>query len=233
MKKLLLFAVSLLSIISCHLSAQSTFSFLPKSSAGIQTSVIEGTTVIDSVWLINNGPDTTAFQSSISIVTAIVDSSGKPQMIGFDSVSNAPIARGGIQGYAIHPSFNTPHTNPSGKCRIGNNVVVIWPVCNFPHFKSTDTLRINVYVLPKSDRMDIYDLLNVFPNPTTSILTIAHHASYDTDIAETKIYDLNGRLLNSYGNQRIIDVSQLPRGIYLVKVVFTDGTEGSVKIWKD
>jgi hypothetical protein len=234
MKKLLLRICACCLLLSGTLSAQSTFSFLSRSNSGVQSVVVDGVPVVDSVWLVNNGPDTTVYTGSLNIATGILDSTGHlASTIGYDSVTTTSINPGASQLFLLNLTFNTLHTNPAGRCRIGNNVVVIWPISNSPHFKCKDTLKLTVYVLPQSNKMDVYDLLNIFPNPTSGFLTIAHNGSYEMGIEQTEVYDLTGRLLSRFGNQRVIDVSDLSRGVYLVRVLFANGVFGEAKIWKE
>lgn len=62
-------------------------------------------------------------------------------------------------------------------------------------------------------------VISIFPNPAKDILSIA----YKKDFAEVRIYNLNGKLLNSFSNRyEPIKVSQLNSGIYIVEVICKD-----------
>lgn len=59
----------------------------------------------------------------------------------------------------------------------------------------------------------------IYPNPTTDVL----HISTDQNIEKIEIYSLNGKLiLSSSAQDQIMEIQQLPTGIYFVKVQVTD-----------
>ena len=64
--------------------------------------------------------------------------------------------------------------------------------------------------------------LKVYPNPTTSRVTIETEG-----LTHVELYDNEGRLLQNYttGNKRdmTIDVSTLPTGVYYLRIHTTDG----------
>ena len=63
-------------------------------------------------------------------------------------------------------------------------------------------------------------LSNVFisPNPATNVLTIRT----DEQIEKVDIYSINGALINT-GNQKVIDVSNLNQGMYLLTIQTSTG----------
>lgn len=60
----------------------------------------------------------------------------------------------------------------------------------------------------------------IYPNPTNSILNLEFEAGDNTSVT-AYIYSMNGRLMitKKIDNERFIDVSSLPSGIYLIKVI--------------
>ena len=56
------------------------------------------------------------------------------------------------------------------------------------------------------------DEITIYPNPTNSILNI------NGEFQTAKIYDLKGKLVME-SNQSNIDVSQLPKSIYIIKII--------------
>jgi hypothetical protein len=73
----------------------------------------------------------------------------------------------------------------------------------------------------------------VFPNPAQNAITIS---SSTAENAEITIYDLNGRtVINTSinGNQKDIDVNQISKGFYLMKIVGSDKTTDIVKFIKE
>ena len=68
--------------------------------------------------------------------------------------------------------------------------------------------------------------LNVYPNPTDRILNIEMH-----DFSHAEITDLTGRIVGYYSNN-IIDMSNLTKGIYFVKIFDTHNNHTIEKVVK-
>ncbi|MFL2586404.1 MAG: M43 family zinc metalloprotease [Flavobacteriaceae bacterium] len=69
----------------------------------------------------------------------------------------------------------------------------------------------------------INDEISIYPNPVNSILKI------DGEFTNAKIYDLKGKLIME-SSESVIDVSQLPQSIYIIKVIANE--ESVVKTLK-
>ncbi|MBJ33286.1 MAG: hypothetical protein CMC89_01005 [Flavobacteriaceae bacterium] len=69
----------------------------------------------------------------------------------------------------------------------------------------------------------INDEITIYPNPVNSILKI------DGEFTNAKIYDLKGKLIME-SSESVIDVSQLPQSIYIIKVIANE--ESVVKTLK-
>lgn len=67
----------------------------------------------------------------------------------------------------------------------------------------------------------------LFPNPTTGIINYTS----DRKIDKLELYALDGRAIPIVKNRESIDISNLNRGEYILKVIYPDGTE-SLKIVK-
>lgn len=66
---------------------------------------------------------------------------------------------------------------------------------------------------------------NIYPNPTNGILCVEVE-----DFEKTSIYNITGKLVLE-SNEKTIDISQLPKGVYLIKV-FANGIVSNKKIVK-
>ena len=65
-------------------------------------------------------------------------------------------------------------------------------------------------------------LLSIFPNPVSGIVTISAPA----EIQQLTIYDITGRMVENRspaGERVVFDTGTLPKGIYLVRALLTDG----------
>lgn len=68
--------------------------------------------------------------------------------------------------------------------------------------------------LPMIDMLDV----TAYPNPATGQL------AFSREVEECQIYDVEGRLMAKYGRTRQIDISTLPRGVYMMKVTAAEGS---------
>ncbi len=74
------------------------------------------------------------------------------------------------------------------------------------------------------------EIVSIFPNPSKDVLNIA----YEKQIAEVRIYDLNGKLHESFTKTyKVIEVSHLNSGIYLIEIMFQDGVKITSKFMKE
>ena len=88
--------------------------------------------------------------------------------------------------------------------------------------------RYNSGVLEANDFTNKKDYFNVFPNPTTGLLTI--HS--DKAISQLEIYYLLGQLSFSFNDTNTIDISSVDQGVYFVKVMDEKGNVGTKKVVK-
>lgn len=66
----------------------------------------------------------------------------------------------------------------------------------------------------------------VYPNPTDSVINI----TTDKVISKSIIFDFSGKSVQEFGNQKRLDISKIKEGIYILKVIFKDGTTENIKI---
>lgn len=71
------------------------------------------------------------------------------------------------------------------------------------------------------------DNLSVYPNPTKGIVSI----KTDKKIKATSVIDISGKTIST-NNSETTDISSLPKGTYLLKVDFSDGTSKTEKVIK-
>ncbi|MBS7321842.1 MAG: T9SS type A sorting domain-containing protein, partial [Myroides sp.] len=72
--------------------------------------------------------------------------------------------------------------------------------------------------------------VNVYPNPTTDIVTI----ETDENLFNYSVYDINGREIQTgiFGNTNQINLQSASNGVYFVKVSTTQGSSATVKVVK-
>ncbi|MBV8326937.1 T9SS type A sorting domain-containing protein [Chryseobacterium sp.] len=70
--------------------------------------------------------------------------------------------------------------------------------------------------------------LEIYPNPTKGEISI----KADKNIKSSSIFDVSGKLLLQTDHETA-NISSLPKGTYLIKVVFADGTSSTRKVIKE
>ncbi len=69
----------------------------------------------------------------------------------------------------------------------------------------------------------------VFPNPTAGLLSL----NSNKDIEKSMLYDVLGKEVKTFGNQTELNISDLNAGVYILKIVTTEGTVSSHRIVKN
>ena len=74
---------------------------------------------------------------------------------------------------------------------------------------------INTNVISSNNNLVLKNSINIFPNPTTGIINIEDTSVFN----KLKIYDWSGKLVFELtGDHRLIDISFLNRGSYLLSI---------------
>ncbi|QWT84638.1 T9SS C-terminal target domain-containing protein [Chryseobacterium cucumeris] len=73
----------------------------------------------------------------------------------------------------------------------------------------------------------VKEFTNIYPNPTKGEINI----KTDKKIKSTTVIDASGKSLLNNTSERL-DISSLPKGVYLLKVDFSDGTSKTEKVIK-
>lgn len=73
----------------------------------------------------------------------------------------------------------------------------------------------------------VKDVTNIYPNPTKGEINI----KTDKKIKSATVFDVSGKSLLNNSSERL-DISSLPKGTYLLKVDFSDGTSKTEKVMK-
>jgi hypothetical protein len=78
----------------------------------------------------------------------------------------------------------------------------------------------------------VQDIFTVHPNPTDDVL---HVTVTDGEIARVEMFDMFGRNMavranNHSPQQTTVNTSDIPSGLYLLRVTLTDGTVRNVKV---
>lgn len=68
--------------------------------------------------------------------------------------------------------------------------------------------------------------LKVYPNPTSGKFFLSK------EVKELTVYQLNGQKMQTFYNTKLVDATHLPAGIYLLKILQTDGKLFETKLMK-
>ena len=83
-------------------------------------------------------------------------------------------------------------------------------------FNLTEGIHKDRFAVIFKDRIDNSDdLISIYPNPSKGNFNISNLNSSQLKIS---VFNTNGQLIKSYSNQSSIDLSGLPRGIYIAKI---------------
>lgn len=100
----------------------------------------------------------------------------------------------------------------------GNKVVVGAPLSN----SNSGHARVYDYTAVLStNEFTLNNAFTLFPNPSTNYFELATNESIQ--IIEVNVYSLQGQLIKTFKNQKQYDVSDLAKGIYIIKIKAEEG----------
>ena len=158
--------------------------------------------------------DVTPFTGTIYLISGVDSSAGITSVdtVGFTSVFN-------LSNDSLNIPFTDTVTLQNGY-RVGEDIIVIWPVA--VGLIALDTFRTDIFVLEPdpsglNEHKELFDKVSVFPNPLSNQLTIKQLTT-DLAIKQVRIYKLGGELIYDELYQQNIDVSNLSKGSYLLEL---------------
>ena len=86
-------------------------------------------------------------------------------------------------------------------------------------YNGTELWKIEDTSLLETETFDNFDKVFIYPNPTSNILNIDIQ---NTSNFETEIYDVVGKKVALFKNQKTVDISNLNNGMYLIKITDLD-----------
>jgi hypothetical protein len=195
--------------------------------------VTQGTSIIYSLE-IENGSPSTSYTGNITlqIYNDSTGAGGLDSIVKVDSayIQAVTISAGGSLLYSdsiyIDPFY----------FRSGINTVVIWPVASDASgFITLDTIRYNIYVLhPLANNKPLsIDKIVLYPNPFSS--KIWFKGVDKKSIEQVRIFNLLGDeiLQLQIKETSPLDLSELPKGIYFIKLQSKDGKQIIIKTIKE
>lgn len=213
------------------LSAQSTLGFDAVGFIGMPDTVATG-----EQWLVG------AFVKNYSSFDSLMNDSVR--VIGYiDSLSGptTPWTSPWVSGVSLGPNdtvfFILPilfDASSSGNgFRIGNNVIVVWPITSHPNYGS-DSLSVNVFVVTGVSTGPDPEVGEVrfFPVPASGPLFVTS-SNRSLVVKEITIRDAAGKIIAVSDNPREgINTDEWASGIYMLEVTFDNGKRSVYKIIK-
>lgn len=78
----------------------------------------------------------------------------------------------------------------------------------------------------------INSTISIYPNPAKDVVSVSF--TQNTDCSSIEIYSIDGRMVKSQNSDfEKINISNLPAGIYIMRVILNDGTECTERIVKE
>ncbi len=208
------------------------FALSLSSSVFAQTNIsITNVTLIDTAYLNQTIPMSISFTNN-----AATDFTGT--LAAKATVQGTPI-NDLITGssFTIAASATTQFTglqfliSVSNSFTLGDNVVVIWPVAmSAVDTLIGDTVQEHVHVLFPNGVNDLKLNSELFVGSVSKNQIVIFNQT-QIAIAESNIYDLNGkRIENLSGDRNQIQLENISSGIYLLEIKLNDGRKGTFKI---
>lgn len=195
--------------------------------------VTQGTSIIYSIE-IENGSPSTSYTGNITL-EIYNDSTGAG---GFDSIVKVDSAY--IQAVTISAGGSLPYSDSinidTSYFRSGINTVVIWPVASDASvFPTLDTIRYNIFVVHPLNNKTLLniDKITLFPNPFGSLIWFK--GIDKNSIEQVRILNLLGEeiLQSQIKETSPLDLSELTKGIYFIKLQLKDGKQIIIKTIKE
>jgi hypothetical protein len=137
-------------------------------------------------------------------------------------------------GYSVSetsPTYNYSwSSNPAGFSSTDQNPTAT-PVTNTTYTVTvtdstlgcTSTASVTVYVTTGINADDMNQLLSIFPNPTTGVITITGTENINQDF-KISVFDIYGKLILSDNNISVIDLSGYSNGLYHLQIQSENST---------
>lgn len=156
--------------------------------------------------------DAGVYSGDIHLVSAI-DSSGT--LISIDTVGTIFVSNFGNSD-TVSVQFTETYSNSNGY-KVGDNIVVVWPVAGTSAIK--DTIRQNVYIAYPNSTQDLENSneYSFFPNPFSSKITLIGLNNSD----DISIMDITGKIIyrsEAYFNPLVLNTEEWRKGLYFLRV---------------
>lgn len=219
------------------LRAQATIGFGSIGLIGLPDTVYAGDSILVGSYIKNYAPLNDSVYYDTIQVKGYIDTAGGPPGISFilPPVSPQfylPLQPGDSMFFILPIDFRD--SIMGGIFRIGNNVIVVWPISFDPHFSTLDSITVNVFLIDSISSVgpehNQEGGVKCYPIPASGPLYVTT-GSHSTKIKEVVVYDATGKIICVSKSPSLgIDTQPWSSGIYLLEVIFENGTKSSYKV---
>jgi hypothetical protein len=126
-------------------------------------------------------------------------------------------------------------TLDSSRYKGGGNILIIWPNTDHPGVQAPDTVEFDLVILDITGFVDpsvLRERIDIYPNPVGDVLNL-RYLQLRNKVEYVRILGIDGRVL-TYDSRALdqIDTRNLPSGMYMLDVKYTDGMEGALRFTK-
>lgn len=213
-----------------NLSAQSILAFDSIGLIGMPDTVANG-----EQWLIGavvrnySAIDSITPNDSVQIVGYIDSLTGPVTLFSFPPVM-VSILPNDTEFFVLPILFDA--SPPGNAFRIGNNVIVVWPITSNPNFYTGDSISVNVLVLdgistgPEPEGGDV----RCYPVPASGPLYVTS-TNRELVVKQIVIRDASGKIVAVSNNPATgIITDDWAAGIYMLEITFDNGKRSIHKI---
>ena len=230
MKKHILLIALPLFLFIVKSEAQDSIGISPYSVSIGHDTIPSGSSDSISFWLVNNG--SSAFADSLHFITYVQDTSGFLfHTVDTTYFGSYTIAPGDSLSFILFPLYDVSTPVNPNRYHYDINVIVIWPIATSTGNFGGSLTYIEIITMPVGvNEINLIKLINAYPNPTTSNFTLENTGAIA--IEEVRIFDIQGRLIQTEKNPNTICTDQWKAGTYLINIQLQNKQTRTIRVIK-